>query len=93
MCAVDSVGPPGSARRSLARFALQPQAHAAVVVDRPVDERAVEGHPGGGIAALLPGQAIVATLLSAALWSAGFGIYLVRYLPVLTRTRLDGKPG
>ena len=46
-----------------------------------------------GIAALLPGQAIVATLLSAALWSAGFGIYLVRYLPVLTRTRLDGKPG
>ena len=42
---------------------------------------------------MLPGQAIVATLLSAALWSAGFGIYLVRYLPVLTRTRLDGKPG
>jgi uncharacterized protein involved in response to NO len=31
--------------------------------------------------------------LSALLWSAGFGIYAVRYWPVLTRPRLDGKPG
>ena len=46
-----------------------------------------------GLAALLPQQALAATLLSAALWSAGFGIYLVRYAPVLTRARLDGKPG
>ena len=30
---------------------------------------------------------------SAALWSAGFGLYAVRYWPVLTRPRLDGKPG
>jgi uncharacterized protein involved in response to NO len=30
---------------------------------------------------------------SAALWSAGFGVYAVRYWPVLTRPRLDGKPG
>ncbi len=32
-------------------------------------------------------------LLSAALWSAGFALYAVRYWPVLTRPRLDGKPG
>jgi uncharacterized protein involved in response to NO len=31
--------------------------------------------------------------LSAALWSAGFGLYAVRYWPVLTRGRLDGRPG
>lgn len=45
----------------------------------------------GGIA--LP-QAYVATVVgSAALWSAAFAIYAVRYWPVLTRPRLDGKPG
>ena len=27
------------------------------------------------------------------LWSAAFGLYAVRYWPVLTRPRLDGKPG
>jgi uncharacterized protein involved in response to NO len=31
--------------------------------------------------------------LSAALWSTGFGLYAVRYWPVLTRGRLDGRPG
>jgi uncharacterized protein involved in response to NO len=31
--------------------------------------------------------------VSAVLWSAAFGLYAVRYWPVLTRTRLDGKPG
>ena len=30
---------------------------------------------------------------SAALWSAGFGLFAIRYWPVLTRPRLDGKPG
>jgi len=30
---------------------------------------------------------------SALLWSGGFGLYAVRYWPVLTRARLDGKPG
>ena len=34
-----------------------------------------------------------AVLCSAALWSAGFGLYALRYWPVLTRARLDGKPG
>ncbi len=31
--------------------------------------------------------------VSAVLWSAAFGLYAVRYWPVLTRPRLDGKPG
>lgn len=30
---------------------------------------------------------------SGILWCAGFGLYAVRYWPVLTQTRLDGKPG
>ena len=30
---------------------------------------------------------------SAVLWSAGFGLFAVRYWPVLTRPRLDGRPG
>lgn len=31
--------------------------------------------------------------LSALAWSAAFGLYAVRYWPVLTRPRLDGRPG
>ena len=27
------------------------------------------------------------------LWAAAFGLYAVRYWPVLTRSRIDGKPG
>jgi uncharacterized protein involved in response to NO len=27
------------------------------------------------------------------LWAAAFGIYAVRYWPVLTRSRVDGQPG
>jgi uncharacterized protein involved in response to NO len=42
---------------------------------------------------LAPGQTVFAIGLSAALWSGGFGLYAVRYWPVLTRARLDGKPG
>lgn len=34
-----------------------------------------------------------AVLASAALWSAGFARYAVSYRPVLTRLRVDGKPG
>jgi len=34
-----------------------------------------------------------AVMGSAALWSAGFGLYALRYWPVLSRPRLDGKPG
>jgi uncharacterized protein involved in response to NO len=42
---------------------------------------------------LLPQATLGAVLLSSLLWSAGFGLYAVRYWPVLTRARLDGKPG
>jgi uncharacterized protein involved in response to NO len=42
---------------------------------------------------LWPATSLVAIEASALLWSAGFGLYAVRYWPVLTRTRLDGKPG
>lgn len=40
-----------------------------------------------------PGQAVHAVLLSALLWSAGFGLHALRYWPVLTRPRIDGRPG
>lgn len=32
-------------------------------------------------------------LLAGLMWVTGFGIYAVRYWPVLSRARLDGKPG
>ncbi|HET9642887.1 MAG TPA: NnrS family protein [Burkholderiaceae bacterium] len=38
------------------------------------------------------GQTIHAVLGSAALWSAAFGLYAVRYRPVLSRPRIDGRP-
>jgi uncharacterized protein involved in response to NO len=41
----------------------------------------------------VPASTPAAVLGSAALWSAGFGLYAIRYWPVLTRPRLDGKPG
>ena len=40
-----------------------------------------------------PAATIDAVLVSAALWSAGFALYALRYWPVLTRSRLDGRPG
>ncbi len=42
---------------------------------------------------LLPGQYLACVQVSGLLWVAGFGLYVVRYWPVLTRPRLDGKPG
>ncbi len=39
-------------------------------------------------------HAYVATVVVAGLcWSLAFGLYAVRYWPILSRTRLDGKPG
>lgn len=32
-------------------------------------------------------------VISALLWTAGFGVFLVTYWPILTRPRVDGKPG
>jgi uncharacterized protein involved in response to NO len=40
-----------------------------------------------------PALTAPAVLVSAALWSAGFGWYAVRYWPVLSRPRVDGRPG
>jgi uncharacterized protein involved in response to NO len=42
---------------------------------------------------LLPAAYLAWVGLSAAAWSAGFGLFAVRYWPVLTRPRLDGRPG
>lgn len=44
--------------------------------------------------AMLSPDAYVASIVaSAACWSAAFALYAVRYWPVLSRPRLDGKPG
>ena len=46
-----------------------------------------------GIPLVAPEWSVYAVIGSACLWSAGFALYAVRYWPVLTRPRLDGKPG
>ncbi|HVO88337.1 MAG TPA: NnrS family protein [Casimicrobiaceae bacterium] len=40
-----------------------------------------------------PAHYIGTVICGASLWSLGFGIYAVRYWPVLTSPRVDGKPG
>lgn len=45
----------------------------------------------GGIAS--PALYMVSIQLSGLLWAVAFAIYFVHYWPVLTRPRLDGKPG
>lgn len=46
-----------------------------------------------GLPLLAPGETVHAALVSALLWSAGFGLYALRYWPVLSRPRVDGRPG
>jgi uncharacterized protein involved in response to NO len=46
-----------------------------------------------GVPLALPTWSMQAVVGSAMLWSAGFALYALRYWPVLTRPRLDGKPG
>ena len=46
-----------------------------------------------GLPLLVPAALVPAALASALLWSAGFGLYAVRYWPVLSRPRIDGLPG
>jgi uncharacterized protein involved in response to NO len=41
----------------------------------------------------LPGVYLATVVVSGICWSAAFALYAVRYWPVLTRSRLDGKPG
>ena len=40
-----------------------------------------------------PALYMLSVQLSGLLWAVAFGVYTVRYWPVLTRPRLDGKPG
>jgi uncharacterized protein involved in response to NO len=40
-----------------------------------------------------PGSYMLSVELAGLLWAAAFGLYAIRYWPVLTRPRLDGKPG
>ena len=42
---------------------------------------------------LLPGAYLATVIASALCWSTAFALYAVRYWPVLSRPRLDGKPG
>lgn len=42
---------------------------------------------------MMPTAYLASVQLSSVLWSAAFALYAVRYWPVLTRPRLDGKPG
>lgn len=42
---------------------------------------------------VLPSLYMASVLVAGLLWAAGYGLYAVRYWPVLTRPRLDGKPG
>jgi uncharacterized protein involved in response to NO len=41
----------------------------------------------------IPSEAVHAVLCSAVLWSGAFALYAVRYWPILTRSRPDGRPG
>ncbi|MRD48995.1 NnrS family protein [Caenimonas koreensis] len=40
-----------------------------------------------------PGATVAAVTIAGVCWSAGFAIYAIRFWPVLTRKRVDGKPG
>jgi uncharacterized protein involved in response to NO len=40
-----------------------------------------------------PGGYAVAVAAASALWSAAFALYVLVYAPILTRPRVDGKPG
>lgn len=42
---------------------------------------------------MTPPAYLASVQLSGLLWAAAFGLYAVRYWPVLTRARLDGRPG
>jgi uncharacterized protein involved in response to NO len=42
---------------------------------------------------LWPADYLHSVQASALLWSAGYALYAVRYWPVLSRARLDGRPG
>jgi uncharacterized protein involved in response to NO len=41
----------------------------------------------------VPAAYLAGVVVSGALWSLAFAIYFVRYWPILTKPRVDGKPG
>jgi len=42
---------------------------------------------------ILPPAYAAAVMLSAVLWSAAFAVFVIAYIPILARPRLDGQPG
>lgn len=42
---------------------------------------------------VLPHGQLASMQISGALWAMAFGLYAIRYWPILTRPRLDGRPG
>lgn len=42
---------------------------------------------------IVPAQYVLTVIAAGALWSSAYALYAVRYIPVLSRPRLDGKPG
>ena len=47
--------------------------------------------PGGFCIA--PTHYVSSVIVSGVLWSAAYALYALRYWPILTRPRIDGKPG
>jgi uncharacterized protein involved in response to NO len=41
----------------------------------------------------VPGWYVASVSLAAALWSAAFALFTIAFFPILTRPRLDGRPG
>lgn len=44
-------------------------------------------------AMFLPSAYVASVIVSGFCWSGAFALYAVRYWPVLSRARVDGKPG
>jgi uncharacterized protein involved in response to NO len=44
-------------------------------------------------AMILPGAYLPIVIGSGICWSIAFAVYAIRYWPILSRARLDGKPG
>jgi uncharacterized protein involved in response to NO len=44
-------------------------------------------------ALLVPDAYLMTVVMAAALWSVAFGLFALRYAPMLVRPRLDGQPG
>jgi uncharacterized protein involved in response to NO len=44
-------------------------------------------------ASVAPGMYREAMIVAGVLWTLAFAVFLLRYWPILTRPRIDGKPG